>query len=163
MVTDRSNIVYTPGRPGRRQAPPGAAPAAERDRHREVRPRVGVYEPGMYGRSNARPSSRIITLLHYHKIHTLHPQKVIRVPDIVRYIDFLQRGNIRKAPAGISRKKRGATDLALARVWHMRAARPRSCFHQIGRKSPEGREPKKLDATESCLLPGAPRQHLRRL
>ena len=32
-------------------------------------------------------SSRIITLLHYHKIHTLHPQKVIRVPDIVRYID----------------------------------------------------------------------------
>ena len=51
------------------------------------------------------------------------------------YIDFLQRGKIRKAPAGISRKKRGATDLALARVWHMRAARPRSCFHQIGRKS----------------------------
>ena len=39
-LTDRSNIVYTPGRPGRRQAPPGAAPAAERDRHREVRPRV---------------------------------------------------------------------------------------------------------------------------
>ena len=73
-----------------------------------------MYEPyGTYGRSNA-PSSRIITLLHYHKIHTLHPQKVIRVPDIVRYIDFLQEKSGKLLPEFPGRKEGRQTWLSSA-------------------------------------------------